>query len=41
MLTGTQILIVGGDSRQLEVIKKLSELNATVKIIGFENLGSI
>ncbi|AIQ15127.1 dipicolinate synthase subunit DpsA [Paenibacillus durus] len=38
MLTGTQILIVGGDNRQLEVIKKLSDLNATVKIIGFENM---
>lgn len=36
MLTDIHILIIGGDNRQLEVIKKLSEFNATVNIIGFD-----
>lgn len=38
MLTGTQVAILGGDARQLEVIEKLAELDATVTLIGFDNL---
>ena len=37
MLTGTRVTIIGGDARQLEVIRRLSELDATVQIIGFDN----
>lgn len=38
MLTGTQAVFIGGDARQLEVISRLSELDATVVLIGFDNL---
>ncbi|OGX61737.1 MAG: dipicolinic acid synthetase subunit A [Paenibacillus sp. RIFOXYA1_FULL_44_5] len=38
MLTGTQIALIGGDARQLEVIQKLSEMDATIYLIGFDNL---
>lgn len=38
MLTGTQVAFIGGDARQLEVIKRLVELDASVTIIGFDNL---
>ncbi|MFS0782248.1 dipicolinic acid synthetase subunit A [Bacillus sp. 1P06AnD] len=38
MLTGMQIAIIGGDARQLEVIKKLIEQDAKVSLIGFEQL---
>ncbi len=37
-MTGMQIGIIGGDARQLEVIQKCSELDATVVLIGFDNL---
>lgn len=40
MLTGTHVAFVGGDARQLEVIQKLSELDAAVHLIGFDNLQS-
>ncbi|MFC4775340.1 dipicolinate synthase subunit DpsA [Paenibacillus sp. GCM10023252] len=40
MLTGVQILLLGGDARQLEVIRKLTELDATVTVVGFEGLHS-
>lgn len=40
MLTGMHVAFVGGDARQLEVIQKLSELDATVQLIGFDNLQS-
>ncbi|GLX68536.1 dipicolinate synthase subunit DpsA [Paenibacillus glycanilyticus] len=40
MLTGVQILLLGGDARQLEVIRKLSELDATVTVSGFDGLHS-
>ncbi|WP_042160581.1 dipicolinate synthase subunit DpsA [Paenibacillus gorillae] len=40
MLTGIQVLLLGGDARQLEVIRKLSELDATVTVSGFEGLHS-
>ncbi|HEY8528168.1 MAG TPA: dipicolinate synthase subunit DpsA [Paenibacillaceae bacterium] len=36
MLTGVQIVLAGGDARQLEVIRKLTELDASVTVVGFE-----
>lgn len=36
MLTGVYVMVVGGDERQLEVIDKLIEWDANVKICGFE-----
>lgn len=38
MLTGTQIAFIGGDARTLEVIQRLTELDAIVSLIGFDNL---
>ncbi|WP_085524756.1 dipicolinic acid synthetase subunit A [Tuberibacillus sp. Marseille-P3662] len=38
MLTGMNILILGGDARQLEVIKKLNELDAHLLLVGFDQL---
>jgi dipicolinate synthase subunit A len=38
MLTGTHAVFIGGDARQLEVIQKLLELDATIQLIGFDNL---
>lgn len=38
MLTDMQIVIMGGDARQLEIIKKLTELDAKVYLVGFEQL---
>ncbi|TDF98176.1 dipicolinate synthase subunit DpsA [Paenibacillus piri] len=38
MLTGFQVTLIGGDARQLEVIYKCSELDASVILIGFDNL---
>ncbi|GAA3406550.1 dipicolinate synthase subunit DpsA [Paenibacillus hodogayensis] len=38
MLTGIQVALIGGDARQLEVIQKFSELDASVTLIGFDNL---
>ncbi|MWC26513.1 dipicolinate synthase subunit DpsA [Paenibacillus sp. MMS18-CY102] len=38
MLTGVQVLLIGGDARQLEVIRKLTELDASVTVVGFEGL---
>ncbi|ALS21689.1 MULTISPECIES: dipicolinate synthase subunit DpsA [Paenibacillus] len=38
MLTGIHVALIGGDARQLEVIHKCSELDATVVLIGFDNL---
>jgi len=38
MLTGMQIALIGGDARQLEVIRKFSLLDASVRLIGFDNL---
>lgn len=40
MLTGKHIAFVGGDARQLEVIKSCIEGNAKVSLIGFDNLQS-
>ncbi|MCM3569050.1 dipicolinic acid synthetase subunit A [Neobacillus mesonae] len=38
MLTGIQIAVIGGDARQLEIIRKLTESDARVSLIGFEQL---
>ncbi|SER59574.1 dipicolinic acid synthetase subunit A [Salipaludibacillus aurantiacus] len=38
MLTGMQIAIIGGDLRQIEVIRKLSKLDASIHLIGYEQL---
>jgi dipicolinate synthase subunit A len=38
MLTGIEVAFIGGDARQLEVIGKLSELDASITLIGFDNL---
>ncbi|MGO4106792.1 dipicolinate synthase subunit DpsA [Paenibacillus sp. YAF4_2] len=40
MLTGVRILLLGGDARQLEVIRRLTELDATVTVSGFDGLHS-
>lgn len=40
MLTGVQVLLLGGDARQLEVIRKLTELDAAVTVSGFDGLHS-
>lgn len=36
MFTGIQVLLLGGDARQVEVIRKLNELEASVFVCGFE-----
>ncbi|MCU9612054.1 dipicolinic acid synthetase subunit A [Caldibacillus lycopersici] len=38
MLTGLQIAVIGGDARQIEIIRKLIELDAKISLIGFEQL---
>jgi dipicolinate synthase subunit A len=38
MLTGVQVVLAGGDARQLEVIRRLTELDAAVTITGFDRL---
>ncbi|MFS0863915.1 dipicolinic acid synthetase subunit A [Fredinandcohnia sp. 179-A 10B2 NHS] len=38
MLTNMHIAIIGGDARQLEVIRKLIELDARLSLIGFDQL---
>ncbi|WP_209122336.1 dipicolinic acid synthetase subunit A [Alkalihalobacillus sp. BA299] len=38
MLTGMHIVIMGGDARQLEIIRKLSTLDAKISMVGFEQL---
>ncbi len=40
MLTGIHVAFIGGDARQLEVIRKFVEMDATVTLIGFDNLDS-
>jgi dipicolinate synthase subunit A len=40
MLTGIHLTFIGGDARQIEVIKKCSELDATISLIGFNQLQS-
>ncbi|MGG4553185.1 dipicolinate synthase subunit DpsA [Paenibacillus humicus] len=36
MLTGLTIVFIGGDARQIQIINKCTELDATVKVVGFE-----
>ncbi len=38
MLSGVNVAIVGGDARQLEVIRKFIKCKATVYLIGFDHL---
>ncbi|MBS4189283.1 dipicolinic acid synthetase subunit A [Bacillus sp. FJAT-49705] len=38
MLTDVQIAVIGGDARQLEIIRNLTELDAKLSLIGFEQL---
>ncbi|MGD6816117.1 dipicolinic acid synthetase subunit A [Metabacillus sp. 84] len=38
MLTGLNIAVIGGDARQLEVIRKLTELGAKIWMAGFDQL---
>ncbi|MCF6137159.1 dipicolinic acid synthetase subunit A [Pseudalkalibacillus berkeleyi] len=38
MLTGINAAIIGGDARQLEVIRKLTELDAHLYLVGFDQL---
>lgn len=38
MLTGMQIAVIGGDARQLEVVRKLTGLDAKLLLVGFEQL---
>ncbi|MCM3782906.1 dipicolinate synthase subunit DpsA [Neobacillus mesonae] len=38
MLTGIRIVVLGGDARQLEVIHRCAELDASVRIVGFDTL---
>lgn len=38
MLTGVRIVVLGGDARQLEVIHKCAELDATISVVGFDKL---
>lgn len=38
MLTGMQIAVFGGDARQLEIIRQLTEHDAKLSLIGFEQL---
>ncbi|WAA10764.1 dipicolinic acid synthetase subunit A [Fervidibacillus albus] len=38
MLTGLQIAVIGGDARQIEIIRKFIEMDAKVFLIGFEQL---
>jgi dipicolinate synthase subunit A len=40
MLTGIHVAFIGGDARQIEVIKRCSELDATLSLIGFNQLQS-
>jgi dipicolinate synthase subunit A len=36
MLTGIRIVFLGGDARQLEVIRRCAEMNAAVSAAGFD-----
>ncbi|MFC5702079.1 dipicolinate synthase subunit DpsA [Cohnella faecalis] len=38
MLTGVQVVLAGGDARQLEVVRRLTELDAAVTLVGFDTL---
>ncbi|MBD1379257.1 dipicolinic acid synthetase subunit A [Metabacillus arenae] len=38
MLTGLTIAVIGGDARQLEVIRKMTELDSKLFLVGFDQL---
>lgn len=38
MLTGKHVVFLGGDARQLEVIKRFVEMNTVVSLMGYDNL---
>jgi len=38
MLTGMKVAIIGGDLRHIEVIRKLTKLDATIYLIGYDQL---
>lgn len=38
MLTGLKIAVIGGDARQLEIIRKLTEQQADIYLVGFDQL---
>ncbi|WP_059105216.1 dipicolinic acid synthetase subunit A [Shouchella shacheensis] len=38
MLTGIHVVMIGGDARQLEIIRKLSTLDAKISLVGFTQL---
>lgn len=38
MLTGLHLAVIGGDARQLEIIRRLTELDAKLSLMGFEQL---
>ncbi|TCS92560.1 dipicolinate synthase subunit DpsA [Hazenella coriacea] len=40
MLAGKHVVFLGGDARQLEVIKSCIQMNAKVSLIGYDNLQS-
>jgi dipicolinate synthase subunit A len=40
MLTGKHVVFLGGDARQLEVIKSCIQMNAKVSLVGYDNLQS-
>lgn len=37
MLTGIKLVMLGGDARMLEVVRYLSDLDASVRLVGYEN----
>ncbi len=41
MLTGVQVLMLGGDKRHVEVINRLAELDASIQICGFEDCSEV
>ncbi|MFD1018235.1 dipicolinic acid synthetase subunit A [Thalassobacillus hwangdonensis] len=38
MLTGFNVAILGGDARQIEMVRKLNEWDATLHLVGFDKL---
>lgn len=40
MLTDKHIVVIGGDARQVEVIRKLATLDAQISLVGFEQLNA-
>lgn len=38
MLTGLHFAVIGGDARQIEIIRKLTERDAKLSLVGFEQL---